>query len=176
MKKTADTISPTDVLAMYRMARMDDAAERNDARVLLEAGVEDPITKMRMKKWRTLGHILKNTGKAAGIGALALGVPGAITGGLTEGASGAVVGGMAGATGGATVGAGAYLLAACISGLAGAISGSVSKTDIGKVKDFYNGDTKPSPYNSAFASSQLGKAVQERQARYQMEAPYQVIN
>lgn len=172
MNKQANTISPADVLAMYRMSKLSDADERNRARVLMEQGVEDPITSMRNTKWRVLGDVLKRGLKTSAWGALA----GAATGygAGDDGHKGIATAG--GAVIGAGVGAALNLLVSAITGIAGGISGSISKTDPQRIADFYSGKDKATPYNAAFAGSQLDKAVQERQARYQMEAPYQVVH
>ena len=161
--------SPTvsDLRAMQLMQLTSAAQERNRARVLLENGVQDPITAQRRSQLRVLGRALRNLGLSAGAGAAV----GAAGGGAAAGLEGATIG----AVGGGALGTALWLLCSGISGISGSVAGAFGGTDTKSVADFYNGKSAPSLYNAARASSQLDKAMQTRMAEHQQDAPYQVV-
>lgn len=156
---------------MYRMSRLNDAEERNRARVLLEHGVDDPITSMRNAKYRVLGNLLKGGLLATAAGAGLGGIVGYANGKDGDRGNAAGGGALAGAIG---LGA-AHLLVSAMMAAAGSVSGNISRTDPQRIADFYSGRDRATPYRAAYAGAQLDKAVQDRQARHQTEAPYQIV-
>lgn len=166
-KQASAQIANQNTLSDYVLAdKYMKARERNRNRVLLDMGIDDPTTAQRRAMWGTLWTTLKHTGHGAAIGGALGGVAGVAGDGVAGAGSGIAIGAVAGA--------GAYLLASAIGSIGNHIRGSVLPINSAMVEKYYKGELPYNVDNNAFATAQLDKLVQDRQSRYQQEAPTQL--